>query len=153
MAYFVKPVRRQRTPSYMKKPPFVVSRSLPHSLLFTDPGMPDSPLLNLIHQVQNEIYNCNKLFSSLLLLNEQEIQDHFLHRAYEYCRQRKFKFEILANADGFTLEFSHREVPGKIVVFMGAFDSKGISPDFIRLFAEKIFKLKEIVQLRRKEHR
>lgn len=152
MAYFVKP-RKPRTPSYMKKPLFCVTRELPQALLFTDPNMPDSPLLKLIHQVQNEIYNCTKLFNSLLLLNEEEIQQHFLHRAYEYCRQRKFKFEILANADGFTLEFSHHEVPGKIVVFMGSFDSKGISPDFIRLFAEKIFHLKEIISLRRKEKR
>lgn len=153
MAYFVKPVRRARIPSHLKKPTFAVTRDLPKYLLFTDPNMPDSPLLKLIHQVQNEIYNCTKLFSSLLLMNENEIEHHFLHRAYEYCRSRKFKFDILANVDGFTLEFSHHEVPGKIVVFMGTFDSKGISPDFIRLFAEKIFHLKEIVSLRRKEKR
>lgn len=151
MAYFVKPPRKQRTPSYMKKPSFPCSRSLPQNILFSEPSMPDSPLLKLIHQVQNEIYNCTKIFNTMLIENDYE--HHFLHRSYEYCRARKFKFEILANADGFTLELSHEEVSGKIVVFMGTFDSKGISPDFIRIFAERIFKIKEIVHLRRRERR
>lgn len=149
MSYFVKPPRKPRTPSYLKKPLFHCPRNLPHHLLFNEPEMPDSPLLKLIHQVQNEIYNCPKIFNTMLL--EEDLEHHFLHRAYEYCRARKFKFDIIANASGFTLEFSHEEVSGKIVVFIGTFESKGITPDFISLFADKIFRLKEIIALRLRE--
>ena len=139
------PVFKLRTPA------FPCRRKLPQELLFDEPTMPESDLLALIHQVQNEIYNCPKLFDTLLL--ETNIESHLVHRAYEYCKRRRFKFEIMADDAGFTLEFYHIDTPGKIRAFAGKFDGHGLSPDFIRQFAEKIFKIREIIKLRRKEKR
>ncbi len=152
MSYFVKSYKRKpRVPAYMRQPLFNIKRELPNALLFNEPSMPDSVMLKLIHQVQNEIFNSPHLLDGLHLENDAET--HFVHRAYAYCLHRMFCFDILANINGFTLEFYHKEVPGKIVVFMGAFNSEGISPEFIRTFADKIFNFRKIIQLRKGERR
>ena len=152
MSYFVRPIRRKpRIPAYMRGPLFNCKRELPLDILFAEPTMPDCDFLKLIHKVQNEIYNCPQMFDGLHLEDDPGL--HFEHRAYEYCRHRQFVFEILTNNEGFTLEFFHKEVPGKIVTFMGAFNAQGIDLQFVRIFAEKIFNFKKIIDLRRTEKR
>jgi hypothetical protein len=148
MAYFTQPIKRKpRIPAYMRQPLFSCKRELPPELLFYEPSILNTPLVKLIHKVQNEIFNCPHILDGLHL--EDDVEAHFIHRAYAYCRHRLFCFDIVANAEGFILEFYHKEIPGKIQTFMGAFNSEGISPEYIRSFAEKIFNFKKIIALRK----
>jgi hypothetical protein len=152
MKYTHKPyqvTRKPRIPHYMRKPSFDCTKKLPIELLFDGSLIPAGPLLNFIHQVQNELYNCSQIIDDGC--PEDEKDAHYIHRAFEYARHRKFCFDIIANAEGFALEFYHKELPGKIVVPMGVFNDQGLDPEFIRTYAEHVFKIVEIMKLKKKE--
>lgn len=142
-------VRKPRIPHYMRKPSFDCSKRLPDNLLFNGSLIPAGPLLDFIHQVQHELYNCSQIIDEGC--PEHEKDSHYIHRAFEYARHRKFCFEIIANAEGFALEFYHKELPGKIITSMGPFTEQGLDPEFTKTYAEKIFNIVAIMNLKKED--